>query len=65
LKVALSIVASVLIFHNAVTPLNAVGCAITILGVMWYQSIKDNGDPAPKAVTSEATDSLEMGGKRT
>jgi drug/metabolite transporter (DMT)-like permease len=48
-KVVLSIVVSVLIFRNAMTPLNALGCAITIAGVAWYQNIKD--DTSGAAVT--------------
>jgi hypothetical protein len=32
------------------TPLNALGCAITIAGVAWYQNIKDDASGAPVTV---------------
>jgi hypothetical protein len=41
LKVALSVAASVIVFGNEVTFMNAVGCGVTIAGVMWYQTIKE------------------------
>jgi drug/metabolite transporter (DMT)-like permease len=52
-KVALSVVISVAIFHNEITLMNGVGCGITILGVAWYQSVKDEApQPTPSAPTS-------------
>jgi len=39
LKVVASIVISVMIFQNAVTMWNMVGCGAAILGVAWYQKI--------------------------
>eukprot|EP01112_Ceratiomyxa_fruticulosa_P012178 TRINITY_DN3361_c0_g1_i2.p1 TRINITY_DN3361_c0_g1~~TRINITY_DN3361_c0_g1_i2.p1 ORF type:complete len:328 (-),score=45.02 TRINITY_DN3361_c0_g1_i2:53-1036(-) len=39
-KVVFSIIISVAIFRNKVTIYNGLGCAIAILGVMWYNQIK-------------------------
>jgi len=39
-KVVLSITISVLIFKNEVTIMNGLGCAVAIIGVMWYNHIR-------------------------
>jgi len=62
-KVVLSITISVLIFRNEVTFLNGIGCAVALLGVMWYNHIrytanKQSGLPkspsSPKVKTEAA-----------
>ncbi|EFA85982.1 hypothetical protein PPL_01215 [Heterostelium album PN500] len=40
LKVVLSITISILIFKNEVNFLNAIGCGIAIIGVIWYSQIR-------------------------
>jgi len=39
-KVVLSITISVLIFKNEVTIMNGIGCAVALIGVMWYNHIR-------------------------
>jgi len=39
-KVVLSITVSVAVFQNEISKFNALGCAVAVLGVMWYNHIK-------------------------
>jgi len=39
-KVVLSITISVAVFQNEITIFNALGCAVAVVGVMWYNHIK-------------------------
>jgi len=49
-KVVLSITISVAVFQNEITIFNAFGCAVAVVGVMWYNHIKlqetKNKEPA-------------------
>jgi len=59
-KVVLSVTISVLIFKNEVTILNGIGCAVALIGVMWYNHIryqanKQTGPPkSPNATKLKA-----------
>eukprot|EP01102_Stenamoeba_stenopodia_P001505 TRINITY_DN112_c0_g1_i2.p1 TRINITY_DN112_c0_g1~~TRINITY_DN112_c0_g1_i2.p1 ORF type:complete len:348 (+),score=33.25 TRINITY_DN112_c0_g1_i2:227-1270(+) len=39
-KVIFSVIVSVIIFKNAITIWNGIGCTITLCGVVWYNSIR-------------------------
>jgi drug/metabolite transporter (DMT)-like permease len=64
LKVALSILVSVLIFRNQISFLNAFGCIGAILGCFWYSHIRLRSSIAPARpeplVSSAATVSIPL-----
>jgi len=51
-KVVLSITISVAIFRNDITLFNGIGCAVAILGVMWYNQIKYEENRLKEAATA-------------
>ncbi|KYR01875.1 hypothetical protein DLAC_01897 [Tieghemostelium lacteum] len=57
LKVIFSITISILIFRNEVSLINAVGCSIAVLGVIWYSQLKH--DESVKLLAKNTLPSLD------
>ncbi|EGC35066.1 hypothetical protein DICPUDRAFT_92094 [Dictyostelium purpureum] len=60
LKVVLSITISILIFKNETNFLNIVGCAIAVIGVIWYSQIRYEASKPKVIEVSNLLDSNEI-----
>jgi len=60
-KVILSIVISVIIFKNEITPVNALGCALALYGVYWYNMIRLEENNKQQQLQQQASKDLEAG----